>query len=140
MVLEVVGGLLTCELFCLVKLLLNASHFPHAAALAAWDRHILGNRHALLEVEEELKRVAAGQDTLERKLYMLETHQKVRREASSNAGMGRREVKWCWCVVYVPGADRGLSSCWAGQPQAQALHAGDTTEGACVCLGELSGI
>jgi len=48
----------------------------HASALAAWDRHILSNRHALLEVEGELKRVSAGQDALERKLYMLETHQK----------------------------------------------------------------
>jgi nuclear pore complex protein Nup62 len=48
-----------------------------AAALAAWDRHILTNRHSLLEVEGELKKVGAGQDALERKLYMLETHQKV---------------------------------------------------------------
>jgi hypothetical protein len=50
---------------------------PRAAALSQWDRHILSNRHALLEVEEELKRVGAGQEALERKLYLLETHQKV---------------------------------------------------------------
>lgn len=52
-------------------------HTP-AAALAAWDRQILSNRHALLEVEGELKGVAAGQEALERKLFLLETHQKVR--------------------------------------------------------------
>lgn len=49
------------------------------AALAAWDRQILSNRHALLEVEGELKGVAAGQEALERKLFLLETHQKVRK-------------------------------------------------------------
>jgi len=48
----------------------------HASALSAWDRHILANRTALLEVEGELQAVAAGQDALERKLFMLETHQK----------------------------------------------------------------
>jgi len=72
--------------------------FACAAALAAWDRHILSNRHALLEVEGELKRVSAGQDALERKLYMLETHQKVRAHmgggasASAGAGAGRGYV------------------------------------------------
>lgn len=56
----------------------------HAAALAAWDRHILSNRHSLLEVEGELKSVAAGQETLERKLFLLETHQKEIHDALSS--------------------------------------------------------
>lgn len=51
---------------------------PSAAALAAWDRHILSNRHALFATEEELQRVSAGQQVLERKIGMIETHQMVR--------------------------------------------------------------
>ncbi len=41
-----------------------------------WDSSILSNRRALLELEEELRRVVRGQESLERKLQMLETHQK----------------------------------------------------------------
>jgi nuclear pore complex protein Nup62 len=53
----------------------------HAEALAEWDRAILSNRHALLGLEEELRRVLAGQDALERRLQMLEAHQKGIHEA-----------------------------------------------------------
>ncbi|GFH14924.1 Nsp1_C domain-containing protein, partial [Haematococcus lacustris] len=45
-------------------------------ALAAWDRGILTNRHELLKAEASLKAVVAGQDALERKLNLLEAHQK----------------------------------------------------------------
>lgn len=53
----------------------------HAAALAAWDRHVLANRRSLLGVEEQLRRVAAAQEAAERKLFMLECHQKEVHEA-----------------------------------------------------------
>lgn len=52
----------------------------HATSLSEWDRHILRNRSALLSVEEELRRVDVGQGALERKLGLIETHQKVRRK------------------------------------------------------------
>lgn len=48
----------------------------HAEALAEWDKHILRNRHALLGLEQQLKQVMAGQDALERKLSLVEMHQK----------------------------------------------------------------
>jgi hypothetical protein len=48
-----------------------------ARLLAAWDGAVLANRHALLDVEQELRAVHAGQDALERQLDMIETHQKV---------------------------------------------------------------
>eukprot|EP00882_Tetradesmus_deserticola_P020053 GHRQ01021608.1.p1 GENE.GHRQ01021608.1~~GHRQ01021608.1.p1 ORF type:complete len:218 (+),score=115.10 GHRQ01021608.1:43-654(+) len=47
-----------------------------ARLLAAWDSAVLSNRHALLDVEQELRAVHAGQDALERQLDMVETHQK----------------------------------------------------------------
>lgn len=50
----------------------------HAGVLAGWDRTILGNRRDLLALEEEIRRVAACQQSLERKVVLLETHQKVR--------------------------------------------------------------
>jgi len=71
----------------------------HAAALAAWDRHILSNRHSLLEVEEDLKKVSAGQEALERKLYLLETHQKEIHDALSSIEVEAERM----CV-----AERGL--------------------------------
>jgi len=37
---------------------------------------ILANRHSLLGLEEEFRRVVAGQDGLERRLQILEAHQK----------------------------------------------------------------
>ena len=48
----------------------------HAEALSEWDRAILNNRHSLLHLEEELRRVIAGQESLEKRLQMLEAHQK----------------------------------------------------------------
>lgn len=48
-----------------------------ARLLAAWDSAVLSNRHALLDVEQELRAVHAGQEALERQLGMIETHQKV---------------------------------------------------------------
>ena len=59
--------------------------------LAAWDRQILTNRHSLLEVEGELKGVSAGQEALERKLFLLETHQKVSRGADGLKGVSARQ-------------------------------------------------
>eukprot|EP00955_Chlamydomonas_euryale_P116307 366410-Chlamydomonas_euryale.AAC.6 len=61
----------------------------HAMTLAGWDRHILTNRHALLEVEGNAmlllpQAVVAGQDALERKLFLLETHQKEIHDALSS--------------------------------------------------------
>jgi hypothetical protein len=82
-----------------------------AAALAAWDRHILTNRHSLLEVEAELKKVGAGQDALERKLYMLETHQKVGPRVDS---MGQ------WA------GNANLLSTPVAEPD---VHAGDSPQG-----------
>ena len=54
----------------------SRSFVKHAEALAEWDRAILGNRHELLGLEEDLRRVLAGQDALERRLQMLQAHQK----------------------------------------------------------------
>lgn len=54
----------------------SRSFVKHAEALAQWDSSILSNRRALLELEEELRRVVRGQESLEKKLQMLETHQK----------------------------------------------------------------
>lgn len=54
----------------------SAAFVKHAAQLAEWDRHILTNRRALLDLEDELQRVAQGQEALEKKLGLLETHQK----------------------------------------------------------------
>ena len=48
----------------------------HAHALADWDARILKSRHALLTLEEELRSALAGQEALERRLAMLETHQR----------------------------------------------------------------
>ena len=67
---------------------------PHpspSAMLAAWDRQILTNRHSLLEVEGELKGVSAGQEALERKLFLPETHQKVSRGADGLKGVSARQ-------------------------------------------------
>ena len=76
--------------------------------LAAWDRQILTNRHSLLEVEGELKGVSAGQEALERKLFLLETHQKVRGRGGGGAeGRFRR----------------------AGGSREEAVPAGDAPEG-----------
>lgn len=55
----------------------------HAEALAEWDRAILSNRHALLSLEEDLRKVLGGQEALERRLQMLEAHQKGVHEALS---------------------------------------------------------
>lgn len=54
----------------------SRAFMKHAETLAQWDRVILGNRHALLALEENLRRVLGGQDALERRLQMLEAHQK----------------------------------------------------------------
>ncbi len=54
----------------------SRSFMKHAEALAEWDKAILSNRHGLLALEEDLRRVLAGQDALERRLQMLEAHQK----------------------------------------------------------------
>ena len=35
----------------------SAAFVKHAAELATWDRHILTNRRALLDLEDELKKV-----------------------------------------------------------------------------------
>jgi len=53
----------------------------HAEDLSKWDKSILENRHTLIKLEEELKRVTAGQDALERRLQMVEAHQKGIHEA-----------------------------------------------------------
>lgn len=47
----------------------------HAEALSRWDAAILGNRGALLALEAEVSGVVAGQEGLERRLALLETHQ-----------------------------------------------------------------
>lgn len=54
----------------------SRSFVKHAEALSQWDSSILSNRRALLELEEELRKVVKGQEGLEKKLQMLETHQK----------------------------------------------------------------
>lgn len=59
----------------------SRSFVRHAEALAAWDRAILGNRGALLALEEELRRALGGQEALERRLQMLEAHQRGIHEA-----------------------------------------------------------
>lgn len=47
-----------------------------ARLLATWDSSVLSNRHALLDLETELRAVHAGQEALDRQLGMIETHQK----------------------------------------------------------------
>ena len=61
----------------------SRSFIKHAEALAEWDRAILSNRHSLLNLEEDLRRVLSGQDALERRLQMLEAHQKGIHDALS---------------------------------------------------------
>ncbi len=53
----------------------------NAEELAKWDTSILENRSMLITLEEELNRVLAGQDALERRLQMVEAHQKGIHEA-----------------------------------------------------------
>lgn len=53
----------------------------HASKLAEWDRQILTNRHTLVELEDELNKMATGQDALDKRLCMLETHQREVHEA-----------------------------------------------------------
>jgi hypothetical protein len=55
----------------------SADFVTQARLLDAWDKAVLSNRHALLDVEEELRAVHAGQEALEKQLGMIETHQKV---------------------------------------------------------------
>lgn len=43
---------------------------PAPLARLQWDSAILSNRHALLELEEELRRVVKGQESLEKKLQV----------------------------------------------------------------------
>lgn len=54
----------------------SRSFVKHAEALAEWDRAILSNRGALLALDEGLRRAQGGQDALERRLQMLEAHQR----------------------------------------------------------------
>eukprot|EP00878_Enallax_costatus_P036453 GHUV01040940.1.p1 GENE.GHUV01040940.1~~GHUV01040940.1.p1 ORF type:complete len:604 (+),score=248.82 GHUV01040940.1:79-1890(+) len=54
----------------------SVSFVAQARTLAAWDSAVLSNRHTLLNVEQELRAVHAGQQALERQLGMIETHQK----------------------------------------------------------------
>lgn len=48
----------------------------HAEALAEWDAAILRSRHSLLGLEQALKGVMAGQEALEKRLALVEAHQK----------------------------------------------------------------
>lgn len=48
----------------------------HAGQLADWDRDVMIARRSLLDLEDLLKQVSQGQQSLERKLGLLETHQK----------------------------------------------------------------
>lgn len=57
----------------------TAAFVGQARVLATWDSAVLSNRHALLDLEAELRAVHAGQEALDRQLGMIETHQKVRR-------------------------------------------------------------
>ncbi|RMZ56988.1 hypothetical protein APUTEX25_005050, partial [Auxenochlorella protothecoides] len=54
----------------------SASFTKHAAALAEWDAVILSNRRSLLALEQEVRKVLHAQEALERKLAMLDTHQR----------------------------------------------------------------
>ena len=55
----------------------TAAFVDQARLLATWDSAVLSNRHALLDLEQELRTVHAGQEALDRQLGMIETHQKV---------------------------------------------------------------
>lgn len=57
----------------------TAAFVEQARLLATWDSAVLSNRHALLDLEAELRGVHAGQEALDRQLGMIETHQKVGR-------------------------------------------------------------
>lgn len=65
--------------------------------LAAWDSAVLSNRHALLDLEAELRAVHAGQEALDRQLGMIETHQKVCMQPGAGADVA--VVLLLWCVV-----------------------------------------
>ena len=58
----------------------TGSFVEQARVLATWDSAVLSNRHALLDLEAELRAVHAGQEALDRQLGMIETHQKVCRQ------------------------------------------------------------
>ena len=59
--------------------------FSRAAdALASWDTAVLAARGALLEQEARVARAAAAQAALERKLGLLEAHQKEVHDALSS--------------------------------------------------------
>lgn len=47
-----------------------------ASAIAEWDRRILQNRDILIRLEAELAKVVETQTTVERRLELIETHQK----------------------------------------------------------------
>jgi hypothetical protein len=55
----------------------TAAFVEQARLLATWDSAVLSNRHALVDLEAELRAVHAGQEALDRQLGMIETHQKV---------------------------------------------------------------
>lgn len=68
----------------------TAVFVEQARVLATWDSAVLSNRHALLDLEAELRAVHAGQEALDRQLGMIETHQKVRRVLS------KQQQLLCW--------------------------------------------
>uniref|UniRef100_A0A6V7QWS5 Nucleoporin NSP1-like C-terminal domain-containing protein n=1 Tax=Ananas comosus var. bracteatus TaxID=296719 RepID=A0A6V7QWS5_ANACO len=47
-----------------------------ATAIAEWDRRILQNRNVLIRLEAEVAKVVETQNSLERQLELIETHQK----------------------------------------------------------------
>lgn len=56
----------------------TAAFVEQSKLLATWDSAVLSNRHALLDLEAELRAVHAGQEALHKQLTMIETHQGVR--------------------------------------------------------------
>jgi hypothetical protein len=55
----------------------TAAFVEQSRVLATWDSAVLSNRHAMLDLETELRGVTAGQQALDKQLGMIETHQKV---------------------------------------------------------------
>lgn len=92
----------------------TAAFVEQARLLATWDSAVLNNRHALLDLEAELRAVHAGQEALARQLGMIETHQKVGPDSQQSAleRYGLQTACTCCCST---GSDDGeaklLCSC-----------------------------
>lgn len=79
----------------------TAAFVEQSRVLATWDSAVLSNRHAMLDLETELRGVTAGQQALDKQLGMIETHQKVRQGAVVAVGGELTSNKGVACLAPV---------------------------------------